>query len=198
MRGTGSLRLMVRAVTRAAGRSWGALGLLLLLAACRATGAYPLDFFSEMHYQQSYRSQEPERLSPPALSVPTTATEPAVVPDTTAMQNPLLPTTQNVARGEQLYRVNCQPCHGPQGRGDGFVARGGYFERAGDPRPADLTSDAIRAQSDGQLFGTITNGVRRPELTDDPHYIGMPGWKKLLTAEERWQIVLYLRRLQGQ
>ncbi|MFN8532822.1 MAG: hypothetical protein U0556_04675 [Dehalococcoidia bacterium] len=63
-----------------------ALGAGLLTAACTPTinvplngnvwpfagGQYPFDIFPEMHYQQTYRAQEPRRLYPPDGSVPVT------------------------------------------------------------------------------------------------------------------------------
>ena len=43
-----------------------------VLAMACANGTYPLDFFYEMHYQQSYQSHEPPRLSAPEGAVPIT------------------------------------------------------------------------------------------------------------------------------
>ncbi len=50
----------------------GLVGLLAMLtAACsvQETNTYPVDTFTEMHYAQSNRSQEPPRLQPPAQSI---------------------------------------------------------------------------------------------------------------------------------
>ena len=46
-----------------------AVGLLLLITAC-GRGSYPIELFSEMHYTQSYKAGEPDRLAPPSESVP--------------------------------------------------------------------------------------------------------------------------------
>jgi len=43
--------------------------LLLLVSGC-GRGAYPIELFTEMHYTQSQRAGEPDRLSPPASSIP--------------------------------------------------------------------------------------------------------------------------------
>ena len=51
------------------------VGLGLLGAGCRNTPGYVYDIFTEMHYSQSYRLQEPPRLLPPAQSVPVTGKE---------------------------------------------------------------------------------------------------------------------------
>ncbi|MBI2858536.1 MAG: hypothetical protein HYX90_05600, partial [Chloroflexi bacterium] len=48
---------------------------LVLLAGCSSTGSYPRDLFIEMHYQRSFRSQEPPRLYPAPFAVPVTGRE---------------------------------------------------------------------------------------------------------------------------
>src|SRR3990170_7706610 len=74
-----------------------ALGLGLALSACRASGAYPFEYFSEMHYQESYRAGEPQRLQAPERSVPTSGAEESLLPaQLAALQNPLRPTPENL------------------------------------------------------------------------------------------------------
>ena len=47
-----------------------------LIAGCtpgdpfRSTGTYPIDIFQEMHYNQTYKAQEPPRLLPPKKLIP--------------------------------------------------------------------------------------------------------------------------------
>ncbi len=168
-----------------------ALGLWLALSACRATGAYPLDYFSEMHYQESYRAGEPQRMQAPERSVPTSGAEESVPPaQLAALQNPLRPTPENLTRAAELYRVNCVPCHGPQGTGNGIISS--YFQRTNQRTPADYTSAAIRARTDGELYSSITNGFG--PSTVGP---GMPAFQRLLTQQERWLLVLHIRSLQA-
>ena len=54
-------------------------GYALLLIGCSrilpSSGTYPVDFFPEMHYQQSFKIQEPPSLSAPTGSVPITGRE---------------------------------------------------------------------------------------------------------------------------
>jgi mono/diheme cytochrome c family protein len=77
---------------------------------------YPVEIFSEMHYSQASRAQEPPRLQPPASSVVFDGTG---GPDTTLD----VPATQRTAydqpRAAELYRVNCSVCHGANGLGNG-------------------------------------------------------------------------------
>jgi mono/diheme cytochrome c family protein len=171
-----------------------ALLVLLLLAAVPAlagcavpTGAYaPVDWASEMHYQQSYKFQEPPRLAPPPGAVPITGREVATAPGQYGqMQNPVPQTPENLSRAAELYRVNCSMCHGQQGKGDGPV--NDFLVRDGYAKSPDLTAQGTAQRTDGELFGIITEGV-----------FVMPRFKNMLTAEERWLLVQHLRRLQGQ
>jgi len=108
----------------------------------------------------------------------TEQSKPWVVPDEyKTLRNPLVATASNLDAARQLYRDDCAQCHGQTGKGDGPEA---WMHR---PAPADL-SDAVRMASitDGQMFYQITEG-RRP----------MPAFKRRMTDEQRWQLVLLLR-----
>jgi len=48
-----------------------------------------------------------------------------------------------------------------------------------------LMDDRIRQQPDGQIFNTITNGIR-----------SMPSYSSQIPTEDRWAIVAYVRALQ--
>jgi len=92
------------------------------------------------------------------------------------VKNPVAPSKESVARGEAVYRTSCLDCHGPQGHGDGKQAKGL------SKKPADLAAE-IHAYSDGDLFWKVSEG-KRP----------MPGFKKDLKEEQRWDVVNYLRK----
>ena len=83
------------------------------------------------------------------------------------------------AMGKKSVETNCASCHGATGKGDGPAAA------ALSPKPANWTGDKTKKETDGELFWKITNG-RGP----------MPPWKHL-PEKERWQIVNYIRELQG-
>ena len=162
------------------------VGLALLagvLAAACSQGAYPLDIFYEMHYQQSYKSQEPPRLSAPESAVP---------------RFPPPESTSFAQDGNHLFQVNCALCHGQDAKGTANKAQGpgpvlktmmevyGYQEKA----PTDLTlfpPDFI----DAVLQFTPQPGR--------PRYFGegsvMPVFAKLLTPQERQLIVQYIQTL---
>ena len=85
----------------------------------------------------------------------------------------------SVAAGKKSAETNCVTCHGAAGKGDGVAAA------ALNPKPANWTSDKVKADSDGVLFCKMSNG-RGP----------MPPWKHL-PDKERWDLVNYIRSLQG-
>ena len=95
--------------------------------------------------------------------------------------NPIPPNSDSVARGHALYLANCLPCHGVAGKGDGPVGL------TLNPRPADLSAHAVPGvHTDGQLYSWITDGF--------PGSV-MPSFKNVLTDDNRWDLVNYVRTL---
>jgi mono/diheme cytochrome c family protein len=106
-------------------------------------------------------------------------------PEYADLTNPLADDDKVVAAGQELYAANCALCHGPQGQGDGPGATGLT------PAPANLANQAMMSGlSDGYLFWRITEGGAIA-----PFNSTMPSWKEALAAEERWQLVSYIRTL---
>jgi mono/diheme cytochrome c family protein len=100
-----------------------------------------------------------------------------VPPAQKSAKNPLSPSAANLAAARQIYSDKCANCHGDTGKGDGSEAM--MYE----PLPSDLTNAAnMRKLTDGEIFYQITEG-RKP----------MPSYKKKLTDEQRWQLVLLMR-----
>jgi mono/diheme cytochrome c family protein len=89
-------------------------------------------------------------------------------------------------RGRQQFDVHCAVCHGTSGRGGGGdVAHGIVGAYNLSVAPSNLVLPDIQAQADGQLFNTITNGVRN-----------MPAYAHQVKVQDRWAVVAYLRVLQ--
>lgn len=85
----------------------------------------------------------------------------------------------SIAEGKTLYATHCKSCHGTKGLGDGSKAAQLKTE------PGDFSSAAFQAQTDGAIFYKTSEG------RDD-----MPSFKKKLPeAEDRWNLVNYLRTL---
>jgi mono/diheme cytochrome c family protein len=95
--------------------------------------------------------------------------------------SPIAADEKVLARGEERYRIYCQPCHDPRGDGKGIL-----FQRGNVPTPS-LHSDKVRTAPDGFVFGVITNGSGL-----------MPAYKWPIPPEDRWAIVAHLRALQQQ
>jgi len=158
-----------------------------LLAAGCTKGTYQVDIFPEMHYNQSTKIGEPPRLDVPAGAVPITGPQMHVIPAdqleaAKAFKNPLPAGAATNAKGAELYRVNCAMCHGPQAKGDGAVGK--ILVRDGYLAPPNLTAAVTQNKTDGELFTVLTNGVNV-----------MPKFGYLLTDEERWAVIAYLRAL---
>ena len=95
--------------------------------------------------------------------------------------NPVADTAESRAQGLALYQANCLACHGPVGLGDGPLA---VTLR---PPPANLQVHMVPGvHTDGQIFEWITNGY-----PDSP----MPAFKEVLSKQERWQVMNYIRTL---
>lgn len=81
--------------------------------------------------------------------------------------------------GAEVFQSNCQACHGPEGHGDGPAGQ------ALDPRPKDLAELQENA-GDDFLFWRIREG--KPGTS-------MVAWKGILTDEQIWQTVSFIRSL---
>ncbi len=93
---------------------------------------------------------------------------------------------ETMQRGRERFTIYCAPCHGQSGDGDGLVsARASQRMEANWVPPVQLYATAVRFQPVGQLFGTISNGVRK-----------MPAYGSQIPPADRWAIVLYLQALQ--
>jgi mono/diheme cytochrome c family protein len=92
-------------------------------------------------------------------------------------KNPIAPAAADLDTIRPIYRDKCAVCHGFTGKGDGHDAA------LYDPKPPDFTSARhMSGVTDGELFYKLTEG-RKP----------MPSFKKRLSDEQRWRMILLLR-----
>jgi mono/diheme cytochrome c family protein len=84
------------------------------------------------------------------------------------------------AQGAEVFKTNCEMCHGPQGHGDGPAGQ------ALDPKPRNLAKLQTEA-GDDFLFWRISEG--KPGTS-------MVAWKGILSEEQIWQAVSFIRTLQ--
>ena len=88
-------------------------------------------------------------------------------------------------RGKERYDIYCAPCHSISGDGKGMVSRRAAALGASGLVAPSFHDDRLRHIPDGQLFATITNGVRN-----------MPSYGHNIPVHDRWAIVQYVRALQ--
>ena len=89
-------------------------------------------------------------------------------------------------KGKEVYEENCAHCHGTEGRGNGSAAENLL------PKPRDFTRGLYKIRStetgelptDQDLFYIITEGMPGSS---------MPGWETALSADERWEVVAYIK-----
>jgi len=81
--------------------------------------------------------------------------------------------------GAAVFKTNCETCHGPQGHGDGPAGA------ALDPAPKNLAELQTQA-GDDYLFWRINTGKDGT---------AMVAWKGVLTEEQIWQAVAFIRTL---
>jgi mono/diheme cytochrome c family protein/ribosomal protein L35AE/L33A len=80
---------------------------------------------------------------------------------------------ETTKKGESLFNTNCQSCHGNPGKKN--------FANL-TPSPGDPASADYQDQTDGEMFYKITIG-KSP----------MPSFKSILTEEDRWNIISFIR-----
>ena len=159
----------------------------LLLTAC--------EWFTDFKRQPSLWTWEPvkDSLTPsrgnPQFSVPTTGTAvagfqvsygafPATIDSMANLRNPTPASDASLANGRKYFQINCVPCHGDRAMGDGPATRYGM-------PGINLTTDMTKSRTDGYIFGMIRNGRGL-----------MPPYNRI-EEMDRWDVVNYLRALQG-
>jgi mono/diheme cytochrome c family protein len=98
-----------------------------------------------------------------------------------SQKNPLKDNAEGVADGKEAFSHYCIACHGQDGQNTGVP----FADRMSPPVPS-LAGKDVQSYSDGQLKWIIDYGIWPS---------GMPGSKNMLSDDEIWSIVLYLRHL---
>ena len=87
----------------------------------------------------------------------------------------------SISNGSGYFAENCVTCHGPQGKGNGVLAKS--FTKP----PADLlTEPHTERHTAGDFFNWLSKGI--PDT-------GMPGFEDKLDEEGRWDIVNYIHAM---
>jgi mono/diheme cytochrome c family protein len=96
-------------------------------------------------------------------------------------KNPIQSNVEQIEAGKRAFGFYCVVCHGRDGQNTGVP-----FAGATSPPIPLLTSIDIQQYSDGQLKWIIENGISPS---------GMPASRGILSDDDMWTIVIYLRHL---
>lgn len=159
------------------------LTLILTLAVLGTGNVFGLPWSADMWQQPSVGEYE-EPIAYPSRSVsrgqrmkPTLMTREQFEEIT---GNPTPPTGASLERGEKMYKNLCFVCHGMNGKGDGPIMKKGFY-------PMDLTAPGTQARTDGYIYAYIRYGGK----------VMMPSYRENVNSEQAWDIVNYVRKLQG-
>lgn len=192
----------------------GCLALIppLVFARMRATPSpnRPIHIFYDMDFQPKFKAQAPNPLFADgrAMRAPvegTVARGESYV-DThlyegvsvggwaTTLPSSMAMDEATLARGHQRFDIYCSACHGYAGFGDGAVNQRAMELVANANGPVNgtqwvaaksLHDETTRNQPMGQLFNTITHGIRN-----------MAGYGAQIPTQDRWAIAAYVKALQ--
>lgn len=127
----------------------------------------------DMAEQPSFQPQEAPRLHSPERSIPRRSRA--------VLLSPPAQTPEQIERGAALFDINCSHCHGKVGLGDGPAGRHLVLP------PFNLRADQTQQRSTQELYDILTEGR-----------VVMPAFEGLLSAEERWAIVYFVKSFGGE
>lgn len=165
---------------------------LVSLGACEAVGTVFSDFKQQPKLDPWETPADTIAMrANPQYSVPITGTAApgfaygrmasiAAVDSMKGLENPVAKDDRSLNNGRMQYQINCLPCHGPLGAGDGPVTKFGF-----PPMPVGAGSNAAAKLSDGYVFGIIRNGRGL-----------MPPYNRI-EERDRWDLINYLRAIQA-
>ena len=91
-------------------------------------------------------------------------------------------------RGRERFTIYCTPCHGQGAEGNGMIHQRALKVGAtatGWVQPSNLTQPQYAQMPVGQIFNTISNGIRT-----------MPAYHSQIPEKDRWAIIMYVRAIQ--
>lgn len=148
----------------------------------KAQGTY--GFFSG-HQIPTHRNPVPGTIPMGYTAIPAISEKDAEKAGKLALQvyppNPIQkPDRAVLERGRKIFNTICWTCHGKRGDANGPVVGPDLF-----PAPVTLHSKAAREYDDRRIFHVITNGQNK-----------MPSYADIVTPDDRWAVVHYVRALQ--
>ena len=105
-------------------------------------------------------------------------------PSRSAIETPPPASAESAAAGKEIFGLWCAQCHGLRGDGKDAQMDASVLSK----KPADLTRSRYTYSTNDQgIFSTVKRGV-------PPDFV-MPTWEAILTDEEIWNVVSYLKTL---
>ncbi|MDO8437222.1 MAG: CopD family protein [Nitrosomonadaceae bacterium] len=154
-------------------RAWSGLALLVLAGGAIVSGRL-------RHWSKMRRIGIPAIL---VIAAMVTALPPLAIeayPET-YRKTPVPFDTISIANGAALFAEDCVACHGPQGKGNGILAK--TFAKP----PVDMLTEPHTAKhTAGDFFHWLTYGIPGT---------GMPLFADKLAEEDRWDVVNYLHAM---
>jgi cytochrome c553 len=154
------------------------------------------DYFPDMFYSTAYETftKNPNFSDGMTMRVPVPGTVPrgftpfeyTIDPESRVkagreLKNPFPPDAEVLDRGKTVYTTFCIGCHGAGGEGDGHLYTSGLYPL----QPRNLVSDNAAGLKDGEIYHTITLG-----------FGSMGAHGSQIRPDDRWKLVLYIRKLQ--
>lgn len=99
-------------------------------------------------------------------------------PEANELVNPMEDNTLAVLLGKRIYSSECQVCHGKYGNAETDIA-GALAQK-----PKNFTKEDFLKQSDGAIFWKLSEGRGL-----------MQPFKTMLSEEEIWSVVMYVKKL---
>ncbi len=167
---------------------------LLVLAGCdRHRTSTGWDYMPDMYYSEAYETFTPNENFTDGLTMrmpvegtiprdmipfPYEKTDEDRIKAGEELVNPFERTPENLDEGARMYQIFCINCHGEKGDGQGFL----YASKRYPYPPASLINEKVKALKDGEIYHAITVG-----------YGVMGAHGSMITQEDRWKIVEYIR-----
>ena len=174
-------------------------GLAVMFVSTGCWEQWSVTWWPQMKWQKAVQAfEQTEQPSAPAGFVPPDGTIPfggqrttrqLPLAETELLQNPRAVSLVNLENGKKNFEVFCGPCHGLTGLGDGPVAgppfgKGPFLGVL--PIAGPVGGQISKAFGDGHIYTVISQGIRR-----------MPSYSRI-PSDSRWDIVNYVRYLNGQ
>lgn len=154
------------------------------------------DYFPDMFYSTAYEtnSKNPNFEDGMTMRIPATGTIPrgfypfeytndpeSRIKAGKELINPVLTAPEALSQGKLVYTTFCIGCHGIRGDGNGQLFTSGLYPL----KPLTLSGNSAVKLKDGEIFHTITLGIR-----------SMGAHGSQIRPDDRWRLILYIRKIQ--